>query len=231
MTTSVPPHNSDNVINIFTGKTWSPNQASQFIRLAPELDGLEMLYSNETHPDTCVSVKILCWGLRENGDIVGLVPWLNQLTPCPDISDPLHGTWAGYHDPGSDEIFDQAPLHKALELEMAADYYDYICDNDTDIVQEIPDSIGTHAVFSNDGFKTLRLKEVVSWRLQYNGEIHALVVDETKITETPVLPGDSSLYSTATDSEFRYYFQHHIANKIKAQDPEALAAILTLAEP
>ncbi len=230
MTITVPEHNSDNVVDIFTGQAWSPDLKSPFIRLAPELDGLEMLYTNSAHPDTSFSIKILCWGLRENGDIVGMVPWLNTITPCPDISDPLDGKWESYYDPRTEELFHDAPLHKALELEMAAEYYDCRYENPDDVVQEIPDSIGTHAVFSNDGFKTLRLQEVVSWHLLNNGEIHALVADEEKVETTPVLPGDISLYEADSDIEFRYFFQHHIANKIKAKDPEALAAIAILSE-
>lgn len=230
MTITVPEHNSDNVVDIFTGQAWSPDSNTQFIRLAPELDGLEMLYTNGAHPDTSFSIKILCWGLRENGDIVGMVPWLNKITPCPDISDPLDGKWEGYYDPRTEELFTDAPLHKALELEMAAEYYDCSYANPDDVVQEIPDTIGTHAVFSNDGFKTLRLQEVVSWHLLNNGEIHALVADEKKIETTPVLPGDTSLYEVDADTGFRYFFQHHIANKIKAKDPEALAAIAILSE-
>ena len=229
MTITVPEH--DNVVHIFTGQAWSPALTSQFIRLAPELDGLEMLYTNSAHPDTSFSIKILCWGLREDGDIVGLVPWLNNITPCPDISDPLDGKWEGYYDPGTEELFHDAPLHKALELEMAAEYYECKYENADDVVQEIPDSIGTHAVFSNDGFKTLGLKEVVSWRLLNNGEVHALVADEKKVETTPVLPGDVSLYEADSDAAFCYFFQHHIANKIKAKDPEALAAIASLSEP
>ncbi|OUS10419.1 hypothetical protein A9Q89_11425 [Gammaproteobacteria bacterium 53_120_T64] len=230
MTITVPEHNSDKVVDIFTGQTWSPARVSPFIRLAPELDGLEMLYSNSAHPDTSFSIKILCWGLREDGDIVGLVPWLDNITSCPDMRDPLDGKWESYYDPGTEELFHDAPLHKALELEMAAKYYEYSFENASDVVQEIPDSIGTHAVFSNDGLKTLRLTEVVSWRLLHNGEIHAQVADQSKVQTTPVLPGDNCLYSTASDVDFRYFFQHHIANKIKAQDPEALAAIAILTE-
>jgi hypothetical protein len=230
MTTTVPEHNSGNVVNIFTGKAWSPELETPFIRLAPELDGLEMLYTNSAHPDTSFSIKILCWGLRESGDIVGMVPWLNKITPCPDITDPLGGKWEGYYDPRTEELFFDAPLHKALELEMAAEYYDCDYANPDDVVQEIPDTIGTHAVFSNDGFKTLHLKEVISWHLLNSGEIHALVADEQKIETTPVLPGDISLYEVDSDTEFRYFFQHHIANKIKAKDPEALAAIAILSE-
>ena len=230
MTTTVPEHNSDNVVNIFTGQAWSPDLDTPFIRLAPELDGLEMLYTNSAHPDTSFSIKILCWGLRENGDIVGMVPWLDKIIPCPDISDPLGGKWEGYYDPRTEELFHDAPLHKALELEMAAEYYDCNYANPDDVVQEIPDTIGTHAVVSNDGFKTLSLKEVVSWQLVNNGEIHALVADEKKVEATPVLAGDTSLYEVDSDTEFRYFFQHHIANKIKAKDPEALAAIAILSE-
>jgi len=47
---------------------------------------------------------------------------------------------------------------------------------------------------------------------------------------TPVLPGDGCLYPADKNEDFRYFFQHHIANKIKAQDPEAMAAISLLEE-
>ena len=175
MTITVPEHNSDNVVDIFTGQAWSPDLDTQFIRIAPELDGLEMLYTNSAHPDTSFSIKILCWGLRENGDIVGMVPWLNKITPCPDISDPLDGKWEGYYDPRTEELFHDAPLYKALELEMAAEYYQCSYENPDDVVREIPDSMGTHAVFSNDAFKTLRHKELVSCHLPHNGTLPTLV--------------------------------------------------------
>ncbi len=231
MSNSTPAAITDNVIDLFTRKSYLTPCSQRFVRLAPELDGLEMLYSNDAHPQKFFSIKVLCWGLKEDGEVVGLVPWLDRLTPCPDIKDPLNGQWEGYFDPGIDEVFYEAPIHKALELETAADYYDYACDQDTDVVQEIPDVIGTHAVFSSDSFKTLSLKAVVSWRLFHSGRIHGLVVDDDKVVETPVLPGDDSLYSAETAPEFHYYFQHNIANKIKARDPEALAAISVLSEP
>lgn len=231
MTASVPIRDTDNVVDIFTGKPYSHPFYRRFIRLAPELDRLEMLYSNTAHPSKLFSTRILCWGLREDGEIVGLVPWLDKIVPCTEIQDPLNGQWEGYFDPGIDEVFHEAPIHKALELETAAEYYDYECDCDTDIVQEIPDVIGTHAVFSGDGFKTLNLKEVVSWRLLHDGTILGMVADSEKVIQTPVLPGDDSLFAAAADADFHYYFQHHIANKIKACDPDALAAISILAEP
>jgi hypothetical protein len=221
---------NSNVIDLFTRLPFSHPFNRRFIRLAPELDGMQMLYSNESHPERLFSIKVLCWALRADGDIVGLVPWLNNLTPCPDIQDPLNGRWEGYYDPGIDEVFYEAPLHKAMELETAAEYYDYACDSESDPIQEVPDTIGTHAVFSGDGFKTLHLREVVSWRLLFDGTVQGMIVDPEKVRETPVLPGDDSLFAADSHGEFRYYFQHHIANKIKACDPEALQAIALLAD-
>lgn len=230
MTTSTQGHNTDNVVDIFTGKAYSSPLNRRIIRLAPELDGLEMIYSNESHPEKLFSVKVLCWALRADGEVVGLVPWLDDIMPCTEIQDPLNGHWEGYYDSGIDEVFFEAPIHKVLELETSAEYYDFECDTERDVIQEIPDTIGTHAVLSTDGFKNIVLKEVVSWRLLNDGNIESMLIDDDKVIDTPVLPGDESLYAAKSDAAFRYFFQHHIANKIKARDPEALAAISMLVE-
>lgn len=222
--TSVP----ENVIDLFSRKPYRHPSTQRFIRLAPELDGLEMLYSNDAHPEKLFSVKILCWGLRASGEIVALIPWLDALTPCTEIHDPLNGRWESYYDPGIDELFFDPPLHKALELETAADYYDCFCDGGQSLVQEIPDTIGTHAVFSSDGFQSLTLREVVSWRLLDDGTLQGMTTDISKVVYTPVLPGDEALFATDSCADFHYYFQHHIANKIKTRDPEALEAIARL---
>jgi len=230
MTTSTPDHNTDNVVDLFSGKPYSSRFNRRIIRLAPELDGLEMIYSNEAHPSKLFSIKVLCWALRADGEVVGLVPWLDDIMPCTDIQDPLNGHWEGYYDPGIDEVFFEAPIHKVLELETAAEYYEFDCETERDVVQEIPDTIGTHAVLSNDGFKSITLKEVVSWRLLHDGALQGMLIDDEKVVSTPVLPGDECLYSARDEETFRYFFQHHIANKIKAKDPEALAAISMLVE-
>ncbi|WP_075185684.1 hypothetical protein [Teredinibacter haidensis] len=230
MKTSNAGHNSDNVIDLFTGKTYSSANDSHIIRLSPELDGLEMLYSNEASEDKYFSLKVLCWGLRANGEVVGLVPWLDDLVPCQDIEDPLNGAWEGYYDPGIDELFFEPPIHKVVELETAAEYYELQCENANDVVQEIPDTIGTHAVLAGKDDSSLTLQEVVSWRLFHDGTVCAMLVDENKVESTPVLPGDSCLYPAQVQEKFRYFFQHHIANKIKSEDPEALAAISLLVE-
>mgnify|MGYP006440803401 FL=1 len=230
MPNSAIDHPRDNVIDIFTRKPLSEISNSNLIRIAPELDGLEMLYSNAENPDKLFSVKILAWGLRVSGEVVGLVPWLDELVACDEINDPLNGQWEGYYDQGVDELFFAAPLHKVVELEIAADYYEYQCDTDREVIQEIPDTIGTHAVLSTDGFHCITLKEVVSWRLLHDGTMEAMLINEQKMLATPVLPGDDCLYPADKNEDFRYFFQHHIANKIKAQDPEAMAAISQLDE-
>lgn len=220
----------DNVIDIFTRKPLSELSNNKLIRIAPELDGLEMLYSNAENPQKLFSIKILAWGLRLSGEVVGLVPWLDELVACDEINDPLNGQWQGYYDQGVDELFFAAPLHKVVELETAADYYEYQCDSDREIIQEVPDSIGTHAVLSADGFHSITLKEVVSWRLLQNGCIQAMLIDDEKVISTPVLPGDNCLYVANQDDDFKYFFQHHIANQLKSQNPEAMAAIALLEE-
>ncbi len=230
MKTSVPGHNTDNVVDFFTGKSFTELNDERFVRLAPELDGLEMLYSNEAHPEKLFSVKILCWGLRANGDVVGLVPWLNDIVPCTEICDPLNGQWEGYYDAGIDEIFFDAPMHKVVEVETAAEYYELECENDEDVVQEIPDTIGTHAVLATPGTNQLALVEVISWRLLHNGRVYGMLTDLERVVSTPVLPGDDCLYPAQDSDQFRYFFQHQIANKIKAEDPEALAAISMLVD-
>ena len=85
-------------------------------------------------------------------------------------------------------------------------------------------------MLSADRFKSITLKEVVSWRLYQDGVVSAMLIDDSKMLSTHVLPGDDCLFGTDECDDFCYFFQHHIANKIKAQDPEALAAISTLSE-
>jgi len=213
MTDSADKLGNENVYDLFSGEPVSSPNNQQIIRLAPELDGLEMLYSNKLNPGKLFAMKILCWGLRRNGEVIGLIPWMDKVIPCSDISDPLEGQFEGYFDPGIDEVFFEAPIHKIVELETAAEYYEFQSDNPDDVVQEIPDTLGTHAVFNTADSHNLMLTAIVSWQLHNDGSLHGMVVDEKKCTQTPVLPGDECLYSATGKKEFRYYFQHH--NMIK----------------
>jgi hypothetical protein len=204
----------DNVVDLFSGKALTELRGAQIIRLAPEYDGLSMLYSNRhTDPNKLYSMKILCWGLRADGEVVGFVPWLNSLTPCTALDDAGTGQWEGYYDPTADQIFFDAPCHKVAELENSADYFNAGPDN---------------PMLADQEDDTLVLTEVLSWRLFNDGRIEAMLIDENTIESTPVMPGDACLYPASADPRFRYFFQHHIANQIKSEDPVALAAIAML---
>ena len=70
--------NLDNVYDLFSGQPVDSLVDEPIIRLAPELDGLEMLYSNNAHPGKLFAMKILAWGLCKNGDVCGLIPWMDH---------------------------------------------------------------------------------------------------------------------------------------------------------
>lgn len=232
MTDKMPP----NIIDFFSGRPLSEIKQEKVIRMSLEFDNLSMLYSNENNPDRFFAMKVLFWGLRLNGDVVGFVPWLDSVVACPDIIDPLNGQFEGYYDPAADNIFYDAPMHKVLELETSHIYFDAPLDDDDQeetsderiLIQELPDNIGSHALLIADDNKTLTLTEVISWRLYSDGDIAGTLVDPEKIHYTPVLTGDECLYDAPGNSQFRFYFQHHIANQIKDDNPEALEAIASL---
>jgi hypothetical protein len=199
------------------------------LRLSPEYDGMEMLYANDRHPDKLFPLGIPAWALRADDSVVALVPWLDRLTTAGELVDPLNGRWEGFRFAGDDRLFTEVPGYKVQELRAARDYFN----NGTarPSAQEIPDTIGTHVLFSADGFRSIHLQEVVSWRLNARGWVNAMIVDENRVTRTPVLPGDVSLIPATEHPHFRYFFQHAMANRIKERDPEALATIALLCEP
>ena len=217
---------ANNVFDIFSGMPIN-SKINRIIRISPELDGLEMLYGND-NTSRIYSLKIVCWALFENGEVTGMVPWLNGIIPCFILDDPLNGHWEGYRDPGTDDIFFNPPQHKLLELKAASEYFGQDEKSSEVVIQEIPDCIGTHAVLANKHHKSFMLSEVNSWRLTGDGIIHGMLTDQRLMHSTPVLPGDDCLYSAQKHPHFRYFFQHRIANKLKERDPEALAAISLL---
>lgn len=196
-------------------------------RISPEFDGIELLYTNDRQQNLLFSLKVLAWGMFSDGSVTALVPWLNRVMAAPDIADPLNGCWIGYRLPDGDYAFTEAPEHKVHELTSALALFGELPEGSHG--QEIPDTIGTHAVFSDDNFVTISLVEVISWRLDANGSIEAMVACEDAVTRTPVLPGDPCLVPVQQYGHFCYYFQHGIANKLKEHDPEAMAAIAVLA--
>lgn len=216
------------VIDLFSRKTVSKNHDKQIIRLSPETDGLAMLYGNDANPGKFFSMKIMGWGLQANGETVGLVPWLDDVVPCPELNDPLNGHWEGYYNQTTSHVFYEPPPHKKLELQAALEYYERNGSPDEEFVQEIPDTIGTHAILTEADRKRLEIAEIFSWRLDREGNIQGMLIDAAKVKRTPVLLGDRSLYPAQSDPKFRYFFQYRIANKIKREDPEAMKAISLL---
>ncbi len=197
-------------------------------RLSPEHDGLELLYANDRHADTLFALKILAWARLSDGRVTALVPWLDAVMSAEELTDPLNGYCAGYRMPDDDALFDKVPTHKLLELEEALAFFG--TGRRDELLQEIPDTIGTHAAFTDKDFLELRLMEITSWRLYADGRLEAMVPDPERVTGTPVLPGDPCLEPAREHADFRYYFQHSIANKLKNGDPEALAALSLLTE-
>lgn len=202
----------------------------RLVRLSPELDGLEMLYHLASDPETLYGMPLLAWGLREDGEIVGLVPWMEALTSCQRLDDPEYGHFVGYRDPETEEIFHVAPEHKVFELEHAAAYFDYEDTAEPTLIQQLPDTLGTHALCMDADDEPWQLKQVFGWRLYSNGEVEALLVDESRVESTPVLAGDACLYPGHSRHRVVYFFQRLIANRIKQEDPatlEALALMVT----
>ncbi|PMR75382.1 hypothetical protein [Billgrantia endophytica] len=203
----------------------------RLVRLSPELDGLEMVYSLASDPESLYGMPILAWGLRENGEVVGLVPWMEALTPCHLLDDSEHGCFIGYRDPETEELMDMAPPHKESELEHAAAYFDYEETREITLIQQLPDTLGTHALCIDDDQSPWQLKQVFGWRLYSDGTIEALLVDETLIDSTPVLPGDPCLYPGHSRHRMVYFFQRSIANRIREQDPATLEALALMVIP
>ena len=213
-----------NIIDIFTRKAFDGNNYHQIIRITPELDGMEILYSNDANPGKLFSMKILCWALMKDGSVDALIPWLNKVVPAHQLKDPLNGHWEGFLDKTYNRAFFEVPDYKITELKNAVNYYYPENDETNYILQEIPDTIGTHAILTDSEFKTIMIVHVTSWRLCNDGRLLAMIADDNKVENTPVLPGDKCLYCAQDHKNFHYFFHYIIANKIKHGDPEALSA-------
>ena len=224
------PHSAHrNVFDIFSGLNLADVPGpTRILRLAPEYDGICMLYSNYTGADRLYSMKILCWALLEDGTIDGVVPWFDGIRRCSSMDDAEIGLWEGYHEPQSDHIFFEPPVHKACELQASQRFFARPQQAGPGGIQEIADTIGTHALFIDALHRELTLTEVISWRLHANGRLTAMLIDQERITTTPVLPGDPCLRAAEEDPTFHYFFQHDISNQIKSREPEAMAAVAML---
>lgn len=203
----------------------------RLVRLSPEQDGLEMVYRVSEDTDTLYGMPLLAWGLQENGEVVGLVPWMEALTPCQRLDGADHGQFIGYRDPETEELFEQAPEHKVLELEHAAAYFDYEDTPTPTLIQQLPETQGTHALCMDESDAPWQLKQVFGWRLYSDGAVEALLADEQLVDSTPILPGDPCLYPGHSRHRVVYFFQRQIANRIRREDPATLEALALMVMP
>ncbi|MFG6179257.1 hypothetical protein ACGTN6_18620 [Halomonas sp. THAF12] len=203
----------------------------RLIRLAPELDGLEMVYHLPDESDAYFGMPLLAWGLREDGEVVGLVPWMEHLTPCQVLDDPEHGRFIGYRDPETEELFELPPDHKVMELEQAAAYFEYETTDEPTLIQQLPDTQGTHALCMDEGDAPWQLKQIFGWRLYSDGAVEALLADEHLVDSTPILLGDACLYPGHSRHRVVYFFQRQIANRIRREDPATLEALALMVMP
>ncbi|AVI63869.1 hypothetical protein [Halomonas sp. GFAJ-1] len=229
MGASQSPHSAQ-VIDLDTVRQHHQAQKC-LIRLAPELDGLEMVYQLAASPDTYYGLPILAWGLRKDGSVVGLVPWMESLAACHDLDSHESGLFIGYRDPETEEIFELPPDHKYDELTAAASYFEYEASEEVSLIQQLPDTLGTHALCMNHSNAPWHMKAVYGWRLYSDGSVEALLADEQKATMTPILLGDRCLYEAHLRHQKVYFFQRHIANQIMEEDPATLDALAMMVVP
>ncbi|WP_339674550.1 hypothetical protein [uncultured Zhongshania sp.] len=203
----------------------SRTEQHRILRISPEYEGLCLLYAHHAlSRDKLYAVKILAWARLANGQDVAILPWLSGIVRCIDLKDPESGQTRGYYDPRSSRHFSDIPPHHAAALDAMCEYPQQ---SGMHIVQEIPDLIGSHAALLSDD-KQFLLEPVISWRLHSDGKLEALVADLSLARESPVLPSDECLYPVQREGNFRYFFQYHIANQIKAGGQIATRALQQL---
>ena len=204
-----------------------PSRAEQckILRVSPEYEGLCLLYAHHAlSRDKLYAVKILGWARLANGRNVALLPWLNGISRCIDLVDPDSGQCQGYYDPAKEQRFSEMPPHHQAALDVMSDYP---APNKGDFVQEFPDFIGSHAALLGEK-REFELQPIISWRLQENGDLDAMVADINEATHFPILAGDACLFAVQKHQDFRYFFQYHIANQIKAGGLVATRALSQL---
>lgn len=217
----------NNVIDLGSRRS-RPPAPPRILRIAPENDGLRVLYGSDQHRNRLVSLDVIGWALLDNGEVSALVPWLRDVMPAHALTDPLNGHCEGYWDPWNNRVLTQAPAHKQAELQAAHAYFGSAANDAAAVVQTFPDTPGTHVVL-DDGDGAFRLVEVVGWQLRGDGRVLAMLDTDGTPADTPVLACNRGLHPAQEQPGFRYFFQHAAANQLKRRDPEALACLALLA--
>jgi len=207
------------VVSLFSGQVYQPNRDHKIVRLSPEFDHIEALYSDSHgNGEEVYRANILFWALLSNGSVVGMIPWLDRLIFCNELIYPGIGAFLGYFDPGVNELLTVVPEHKYTELKSAADHFHSVTGNEEVIVQELPDTSGTHVIFSVDQLQSFTMREVFSWQLLSSGKTQATVINLQDVESWPVLMGDAALSVCQDDEEFYGFLQYQVAVALKQND-------------
>lgn len=201
-------------------------QAAKIVTILPCYENLCMLYAHHAlSTRKLFAIRILAWAKLDSGGYAALTPWLNTVRQCHELCDPETGQVQSYYCPLSERQFTNIPEH----YRQALDHFPSVTnENRTQLLQEIPDLIGSHAALIAQNHREFSLEPVVSWRLYDDGSLQGMVARMEHATETPVLAGDPCLYCAQREESFRYFFQYHIANQIKAGGEIATRAIQRL---
>jgi len=200
-------------------------EQNRILRISPEYEGLCLLYAHHAlSRDKLYAVKILAWAQLASGKYVALLPWLTGIARCIDLDNANTGQSQGYYDPARERRFSEIPEHHLAALSAMRNYP---APSEGSFIQEFPDLIGSHAALLGDSME-FELQPVISWRLDSNGDMLAMVADMSQATHFPILVGDPCLFVVQRNPTFRYFFQYHIANQIKAGGEIATRALTQL---
>lgn len=207
----------------FPRRTQRPDNR-RILRIIPDLEGNCLLYSHHAlSTEKLFAIKILAWAQLADQRFVALVPWLTGVAKCTDLQNPQDGQSQGYYAPAPQRTFSEIPPQYRAALEAMPASSD-----SNGLVQEFADLVGTHAAMITGEEQSFALEPVVSWRLYSDGRLEAMIADTDKATQFPILSGDPCLYSAQQSGNFRYFFQYHIANQIKAGGQIATRALQQL---
>ena len=219
----------NNIVSFFSDSKNKAVESNRIIQVYPETRGIKMLYASSEKKEHYVAVPIVCWALKANGDIVGLVPWINEVLSCDEIAARFDLCWEGYYDEFNEEILAFPPGYAVAMLTTAARFIREQAGGTTksnkNIVEEFSDQIGSHVLLLNAATQSLNLEAVICWQLDSDGVLHSMLTDESRVEKYPVVTGDTCLYRAHENPNFRCFFQRDIANQIRDRDPETLRAI------
>lgn len=217
---------SGEIVSFYTGQQLNDLGDYTVLCIQPESSGIKMVYRNNPHEERYIAVPILCWGITSTGEIVGLVPWVSELLDCKTIAAKFDICWEGYYSSDGDQVFTEPPQLIKDSLQLQQRYLgQHPKKANHNVIQEIFDAVGTHAMLVHPESDSIVLTAVVSWCLLGDGSIQPRVADEDKPYKYPILAGDDCLYNVMDNPGFRCFFQREIAEQIRNRDPETIEAI------